>query len=116
MPVHPIEPPVSAMLARVRLDDAIWGTQRSLRLFDAGEHTRGQKREERRAEARDRPFGHEHRHAEDVRVDAVEHLVALWNAAAVDHAANRDAVLRHPVEDDARVECRTLDGPEQLVP
>ena len=42
-------------------------------------------------------------------------MPTLRNAAAVDHAANRHAVLGHPIEDDARVERRTLDGREQLV-
>src|SRR6185312_14678999 len=114
-PVHVIQPLIRRPLARLGLDDAKGRAERSLRFLDRAEDTRGEKGEDGRAESGDRTLGNENRLAEHVCVDAIEHVVLLRYPAAVYHAVDRHAVLRHSFEYDARVERGPLDCGEQLV-
>ena len=61
------------------------------------------------------PFGHQNRLAHHVGVHLVEHRVLLRDAAAVDDAPHRHAVLFHALQNDARVEGGPFDGGEQFV-
>src|SRR5271170_4904767 len=52
---------------------------------------------------------------EEVGVDLVQDLVALGDAAAVDHAVHGRAMLFHAFEDDAGMECGAFDRGEEFV-
>ena len=69
----------------------------------------------RRAEAGGHAGGNQHGLAQHVGVDLIEHGVVLRNAAGVDDAVHRHAVLGHALQDNARVKGRALDGREKLV-
>src|ERR1019366_4185237 len=92
---------------RLRFDDAGFRAQPMLRFFDAMERARGQEREDRRAEAGDLGFGHQHRLVQDVGVHAVQYFVLLRHAATVDYAADGNAMPGHTVEYHSRVEGRS---------
>ena len=91
------------------------GQSAVLRLLDRLERAGREEREDRRAQAGDIALRHQHRLVQHVRVDLIEHLVLLRDAAAVDDAADRHAVLFHALENDARVEGGAFDGGEELV-
>ena len=71
-----------------------------------------QKGEDRRTQAGDRSFGHQHGHVEHIRIDLVEHRVLLRDAPTVDDAAYGDTMLFHALQNDTRVEGGAFNGGE----
>ena len=94
---------------------SIFGTQRVLRFFHGFESAGGQEGEDRRAQAGDFGLGTSTGLFSTLRVDAIQRLVLLRDAAAVDDAVYGHAVLLHALQNDAGMEGRALDGCEEFV-
>src|ERR1700733_12812045 len=86
-----------------------------LRFFDGAEGAGGKQREDSGAKAGGGSIRNQHRLADYIGVDLVEHSVVLWNAAGVDNALDRDTVLGHAFENDARVKRCALNRGEEFV-
>ena len=105
-----VKPALQASLSRLGLDRTEARAEFVLRLFDGAEGAGGHEGENGRAETRDVARRHQDRLPHHVRVYLIEHGILLRDAAAVDDSADRYAVLFHPLQNDARVERRALDG------
>ena len=91
------------------------GTAPSCACFDRCETARRQESENRRPQTGHVALRHQNRLVQHVGVNLVELIVLLRNAAAVDDALNRRAVLLHALQNHARVKRGAFNGGEQFV-
>ena len=86
-----------------------------LRLFDRLECARREERKDGGTEAHDCFTRNQHRSSQNVRINLVQDVVLLRNAARINNASDVHAMSGHAVEDHARVERSAFNGGKQLV-
>jgi hypothetical protein len=113
--VERVELLVGGVGFQLGVEGAVAGAELVLDGFDGGEGFGGEHGEDAGAEAGGDVGGDEDGLAEDVGVDLIEDGIVLGDAAGVDDAVDRNAVLGEALEDDAGVEGGAFDGGEELV-
>src|SRR5579863_423280 len=99
----------------VRMVDGMRRADRSLSLFNCLKNSGGKKSENGGAEAGYFAAGHKDWPAQNIRINLIQHSVALRDSAGIYHAVDANTVFRHSVQYDAGVKCGAFDGGEEFV-
>ncbi len=86
-----------------------------LRLFDRIERPGCEKSKYCRTETGDAFAWHQYHPTQHISVNLIEHVVLLRNATGIDHALYFNAMFRHSVQNNSRMECSAFNCGEQFV-
>ena len=100
---------------RTGLDDPIAGRERFLCILDRRECACRQEGENAGTQAGRVFRRNQNGFSQHIGIDAVEHVVALGDAAAMDHAFDGCAIFFHPLQDNAGVEGGAFYGGEEFI-
>src|SRR5258708_21063914 len=106
---------VNRFCGGIRTENFVQRADFVLSFFDGFEYSRGEKREDSRAQASDAGTGNEDRAAENVGVNLIEDRVFLRDAAGIDDAFYGAGVFRHAIENDAGMKTGAFDGSTEFV-